>query len=426
MNLFVLGLRRSGTTILYDALGEDPGLRRVYEPLREDAETIGGGSGARDEDVSPRPGPSGSCFAPSATRSCRSSSSTGAGRGRPSSSSRPSCPRTAASCSSTCSTGRRTWRSRRHACITSFRRSPRSTRGRRSSTWSATRAPSPPRCCSAVAGAPTSTPTPRPSSPPARGAGCGRAGASPRSVIARRRSLDIPADIPDFLRPLLVWKAAFETTAGDGERLFGERYALVRLEDLRLDPRRELERIYGLTGRPLPDAVTEWAIENIRRDARHRSRRGPPLGAGGAADRDGGRARSRRLRRDPRARSRRGAGSTSPPRRRARGSRGSWAEPGAASPSARFRAVKARVLIRPKEGILDPQGKAVERALPALGFDGRLPRADRAPGRARGRGRRRPRGALREAAREPVGRGLRGGEIRRRRADRCTRADGRR
>ena len=31
---------------------------------------------------------------------------------------------------------------------------------------------------------------------------------------------------------------------------------------------------------------------------------------------------------------------------------------------------RARVLIRPKEGILDPQGKAVERALPALGFDG--------------------------------------------------------
>jgi phosphoribosylformylglycinamidine synthase len=27
-------------------------------------------------------------------------------------------------------------------------------------------------------------------------------------------------------------------------------------------------------------------------------------------------------------------------------------------------------LIRPKEGILDPQGQAVERALPALGFEG--------------------------------------------------------
>ncbi len=32
--------------------------------------------------------------------------------------------------------------------------------------------------------------------------------------------------------------------------------------------------------------------------------------------------------------------------------------------------VKARVLIRPKAGILDPQGIAVEQALPALGFDG--------------------------------------------------------
>ena len=32
--------------------------------------------------------------------------------------------------------------------------------------------------------------------------------------------------------------------------------------------------------------------------------------------------------------------------------------------------MRARVLIRPKEGILDPQGQAVERALPALGFDG--------------------------------------------------------
>jgi len=32
--------------------------------------------------------------------------------------------------------------------------------------------------------------------------------------------------------------------------------------------------------------------------------------------------------------------------------------------------VRARVLIRPKAGILDPQGQAVERALPALGFAG--------------------------------------------------------
>ena len=32
--------------------------------------------------------------------------------------------------------------------------------------------------------------------------------------------------------------------------------------------------------------------------------------------------------------------------------------------------MRARVLVRPKRGILDPQGQAVERALPALGFTG--------------------------------------------------------
>jgi phosphoribosylformylglycinamidine synthase len=32
--------------------------------------------------------------------------------------------------------------------------------------------------------------------------------------------------------------------------------------------------------------------------------------------------------------------------------------------------MRARVLVRPKAGILDPQGQAVQRALPALGFSG--------------------------------------------------------
>ncbi len=32
--------------------------------------------------------------------------------------------------------------------------------------------------------------------------------------------------------------------------------------------------------------------------------------------------------------------------------------------------MRAKILIRPKQGILDPQGKAIERALPALGFEG--------------------------------------------------------
>ena len=47
--------------------------------------------------------------------------------------------------------------------------------------------------------------------------------------------------------------------------------------------------------------------------------------------------------------------------------------------------MKAKVLIRPKQGILDPQGKAVERALPALGFEGVSNVRVGPPGRARDR-----------------------------------------
>ena len=48
--ILIQGMRRSGTTILYDALLEDPGLHCFYEPLREETETPGGGSGARATD----------------------------------------------------------------------------------------------------------------------------------------------------------------------------------------------------------------------------------------------------------------------------------------------------------------------------------------------------------------------------------------
>ncbi len=65
-----------------------------------------------------------------------------------------------------------------------------------------------------------------------------------------------------------MWQAAFETTDGDGRRLFGDRYALVRLEDLRADPAGELARVYA-TDRargPRPGGGAGPA-ENIRRDA---------------------------------------------------------------------------------------------------------------------------------------------------------------
>jgi Sulfotransferase family len=267
MNLFVCGLRRSGTTILYDALREDPGLLCHYEPLREEAETVGGGSGAREDDA----------FA--ATRAARERFRAArypelpielfnwGGPRAPELELEPELPvhcRELLADLLDQAPDVVVKETRLHhklaavaeldpdAVVIHLVRDPRGVtasmlfgRRRRTDIY--------------------------PDAEAFFTARTGRRLWSSRrlseEVIARRRSLDLPADIPDFLRPLLVWKAAFETTAGDGARLFGERYALVRLEDLRADPRRELERIYALARRPLPDSVVDWAGASIRRDS---------------------------------------------------------------------------------------------------------------------------------------------------------------
>ena len=51
MTLILQGMRRSGTTIVYDALAQDPALTLWYEPLAAAVKpAIGGGSGAREVD----------------------------------------------------------------------------------------------------------------------------------------------------------------------------------------------------------------------------------------------------------------------------------------------------------------------------------------------------------------------------------------
>lgn len=51
MKLFVQGMRRSGTTIVFDALLEDPALHCLYEPFSHAREAVGGGSGMREADL---------------------------------------------------------------------------------------------------------------------------------------------------------------------------------------------------------------------------------------------------------------------------------------------------------------------------------------------------------------------------------------
>ena len=267
MNLYVCGLRRSGTTILYDALSEDPELRCFYEPLREDSETIGGGSGAHNTDLSAETRELRERFRRDRFPNLQIELFNWGGPRAPELELEPDLPDHV-----------------RALLAHLHEQAPdvaiKETRFHHKLSELATIDPDlalvhlvrDPRAVTAsmLLGRRRRTDL-YPDADTFFTARTGRRLWSSRRIsedlVTRRSSLGLPPDIPDFIRPLLVWKSAFETTSGDGPRLFGDRYALVRLEDLRADPRGELERIYALCGRTLPDGVAEWAAANIRGEA---------------------------------------------------------------------------------------------------------------------------------------------------------------
>jgi hypothetical protein len=74
-----------------------------------------------------------------------------------------------------------------------------------------------------------------------------------------------PVDVPDFVRPLAVWGDGFAATRDGGRELFGERYRMLRLEDLRADPGAALDGVFSWLGREFPAAVGDWAESHVRR-----------------------------------------------------------------------------------------------------------------------------------------------------------------
>jgi hypothetical protein len=263
MNLFVQGMRRSGTTIVYDALLEDGRLRCLYEPFTSDKAAIGGGSGVRDRDL----------FADV-----------------------------------------RTLRER-------FRRERRPGLDPALLNHGAPRAPElelepdlPGYCREYLRflldQAPDNVvkevrlyrklPVVAEISPGARLLHVVR---DPRAVATsimlgrgrKRRHLFEDPDAffthrseralfasralsealmrrpehrhlrgcPDLERVLLVWRFTFEHTRHDGLRCFGDHYRVMRHEDLAADPARAVSAVYELLGRPPPPRVLEWAQRNV-------------------------------------------------------------------------------------------------------------------------------------------------------------------
>jgi hypothetical protein len=72
-------------------------------------------------------------------------------------------------------------------------------------------------------------------------------------------------DPTDLERILLIWKFIFDKTMKQGIEQFGRKYMMIRHEDLCNNPIEQIERIYNLAGEKIPDEVCAWATNYVKK-----------------------------------------------------------------------------------------------------------------------------------------------------------------
>ena len=263
MNLFIQGMRRSGTTILYDALLADPELRCFYEPLREQDVTEGGGSGAREGDAFAETRELRERFQRERYPDVPVEEFNWGGPRLPPLELEPRLPEHCREllgwllglAPQVMVKETRLYRKLAdvaeldpEAAFVHVVRDPRSV------------------AASIILG--------RKKRRLKRWAGPGeifnertdRKLWSSRAISTAMAAADgtDPSRLSDVEHILRVWKLSFEAAYEDGRRLFGDRYLLLRNEDLRESTAGALESVYAVLGREAPGEVREWAHGAVR------------------------------------------------------------------------------------------------------------------------------------------------------------------
>lgn len=76
--------------------------------------------------------------------------------------------------------------------------------------------------------------------------------------------VDVAEPFEDYLRILLIWKYKFLNTYRDGRRVFGDNYFLLRHEDLLEEPEQTIAQLYSFLERIPSLKVMTWAKANLR------------------------------------------------------------------------------------------------------------------------------------------------------------------
>jgi hypothetical protein len=263
--ILIQGMRRSGTTILYDALLEDPELHAFYEPWREDTETPGGGSDARETDPFTETRELRKKFRDEHYPDLDLDEFNCGGPRNPALEIGPEVPEH-------CGRFLRSLLERPEPTMikeTRFYDKLETIRGMAPEQSALVHVVRDPRAVAA-------------SMMMGRGgkraeqystADAFFAEREKRKLWSSRQLSQLLLKNPEyshlrrpanFMRILLVWKHTFESTWREGRLLFGDRYVLLRNEELRADPVAAIAKVYRAAGRPTPPPVAEWARGKVK------------------------------------------------------------------------------------------------------------------------------------------------------------------